>query len=77
MAGVLIKFLRNGSSLKIFMLLIVFCVILKIGHDGMEINHMDLIVVIGFFLEALCKCKLQMFLEKLLRLCLRPDNNFS
>lgn len=58
------------------MLVIVLWLILEIGHDGMEMNHMYLLVVMVLFSETFCEDKLQIFLEKLLRFCLRIDNNF-
>ena len=58
------------------MLVIVLWLILEIGHDGMEINHMYLLVVMVLFSETFCEDKLQIVLEKLLRFFLRIDNKF-
>ena len=64
------------ANLIFYMLVIVLWLILEIGHDGMEMNHMYLLVVMVLFSENFCEDKLQIFLEKLLRFCLRIDNNF-
>lgn len=50
MTGVFTKFLWNGGSLQTLMLVIVSSVILKLSHDGMEINHMDFLVPMVLFL---------------------------
>ena len=50
MTGVFTKVLWNGSSLQTLMLVIVSRVILKLFHDGMEINHMDFLVLMVLFL---------------------------
>lgn len=64
------------ANLIFYMLVIVLWLILEIGHDGMEMNHMYLLVVMVLFSENFCEDKLQIFLEKLLRFRLRIDNNF-
>ena len=50
------------------------CVIVKIGHHGVEINHMDLLVATFLLSEGFCESKLENFLEQLL-VFLRSDNN--
>lgn len=63
------------ANLIFYMLVIVLWLVLEIGHDEMEMNHMDLLVVMVLFLQDFCKDKLKNVLEKLLRFCLRKDNN--
>ena len=64
------------ANLIFYMLVIVLWLILEIGHDGMEMNHMYLLVVMVLFSETFCEDKLQIVLEKLLRFFLRIDNKF-
>ena len=63
------------ANLIFYMLVIVLWLVLEIGHDEMEMNHMDLLVVMVLFLQDFCKDKLKNVLEKLLRFCLRKDKN--
>ena len=63
------------ANLIFYMLVIVLWLVLEIGQDEMEMNHMDFLVVMVLFLQDFCKDKLKNVLEKLLRFCLRKDNN--
>lgn len=52
------------ANLIFYMLVIVLWLVLEIGQDEMEMNHMDLLVVMVLFLQDFCKDKLKNVLEK-------------